>query len=252
MPRIAYVNGRYVAHREASVHIEDRGYQFADGVYEVVPVFNGRLVDEEPHLDRLDYSLRRTQDRPAMFARRSAIYLSRAAAAERSAARHPLYAGHPRCCAAGPQVPRRSEIGARGDHKELWRSCGADDRRGRPGHHHPRYPLGPLRYQVGVAAAQRAWQATGGGAGRLRSLDGGPRRQCHRRHVDQFLDCHGGQARDHPAAQRRDSCRHHPRFPVQAHRRGQLQTGGEAISLWPRRRPPPRLSSPAARRWCCR
>jgi D-alanine transaminase len=57
MPRQAYVNGRYVPHREASVHIEDRGYQFADGVYEVVPVFNGILVDEDLHLDRLDRSL---------------------------------------------------------------------------------------------------------------------------------------------------------------------------------------------------
>ena len=58
MPRFAYVNGRYVPHAEASVHIEDRGYQFADGVYEVVPVLNGRMIDEEPHLDRLDHSLR--------------------------------------------------------------------------------------------------------------------------------------------------------------------------------------------------
>jgi D-alanine transaminase len=57
MPRLAYVNGRYVPHGEAQVHIEDRGYQFADGVYEVVPVFAGRLIDEEPHLDRLGYSL---------------------------------------------------------------------------------------------------------------------------------------------------------------------------------------------------
>ncbi len=57
MPRQAYVNGRYVPHREAAVHIEDRGYQFADGVYEVVPVFNGILVDEDLHLDRLDRSL---------------------------------------------------------------------------------------------------------------------------------------------------------------------------------------------------
>jgi D-alanine transaminase len=57
MPRHAYVNGRYVPHGEAQVHIEDRGYQFADGVYEVVPVFAGRLIDEEPHLDRLAYSL---------------------------------------------------------------------------------------------------------------------------------------------------------------------------------------------------
>lgn len=57
MPRQAYVNGRYVPHQEAAVHIEDRGYQFADGVYEVVPVFNGILVDEDLHLDRLDRSL---------------------------------------------------------------------------------------------------------------------------------------------------------------------------------------------------
>jgi len=57
MPRQAYVNGRYLPHNDAAVHIEDRGYQFADGVYEVVPVYNGILVDEEPHLDRLERSL---------------------------------------------------------------------------------------------------------------------------------------------------------------------------------------------------
>jgi D-alanine transaminase len=57
MPRQAYVNGRYVSHGAAAVHIEDRGYQFADGVYEVVPVAHGRLVDEDPHLDRLERSL---------------------------------------------------------------------------------------------------------------------------------------------------------------------------------------------------
>ncbi len=58
MGRYAYVNGRYVDHREASVHIEDRGYQLADGVYEVVGVRDGRLIDEGPHLDRLDRSLK--------------------------------------------------------------------------------------------------------------------------------------------------------------------------------------------------
>lgn len=58
MARYAYVNGRYVPHGEAAVHIEDRGYQFADGVYEVVPVIHGKMIDEGPHLDRLDYSLR--------------------------------------------------------------------------------------------------------------------------------------------------------------------------------------------------
>ncbi len=57
MPRFAYVNGQYQPHQQAAVHIEDRGYQFADGVYEVVPVAQGRLVDEDLHLDRLERSL---------------------------------------------------------------------------------------------------------------------------------------------------------------------------------------------------
>ena len=57
MSRIAYVNGRYVPHAEASVHIEDRGYQFADGVYEVMEVRHGRLIDERPHMGRLKRSL---------------------------------------------------------------------------------------------------------------------------------------------------------------------------------------------------
>lgn len=58
MARYAYVNGRYVDHREAHVHIEDRGYQLSDGVYEVVGVRDGRLIDETPHIDRLDRSLK--------------------------------------------------------------------------------------------------------------------------------------------------------------------------------------------------
>lgn len=57
MPRIAYVNGRYVPHAEAAVHIEDRGLQFADGVYEVVAIVAGRLVDEDGHYARLGRSL---------------------------------------------------------------------------------------------------------------------------------------------------------------------------------------------------
>lgn len=57
MPRIAYVNGRYVAHADAAVHIDDRGYQFADGVYEVCEIARGYIVDMKRHLDRLDRSL---------------------------------------------------------------------------------------------------------------------------------------------------------------------------------------------------
>ena len=57
MSRIAYVNGRYLPMRDAMVHIEDRGYQFGDGVYEVCEVRGGRLIDERRHLARLKRSL---------------------------------------------------------------------------------------------------------------------------------------------------------------------------------------------------
>jgi D-alanine transaminase len=57
MSRIAYVNGRYVPHAQGKVAIEDRGFQFADGVYEVCEVQGGHLVDERRHMARLDRSL---------------------------------------------------------------------------------------------------------------------------------------------------------------------------------------------------
>ncbi len=57
MSRIAYVNGRYCPHASAGVSIEDRGYQFADSVYEVIEVHAGALIDEVAHLERLTRSL---------------------------------------------------------------------------------------------------------------------------------------------------------------------------------------------------
>lgn len=66
MSRVAYVNGQYVPFREATVHVEDRGYQFADGVYEVIAVVGSRLIDEAEHLDRLDRSLGELSIRPPM------------------------------------------------------------------------------------------------------------------------------------------------------------------------------------------
>lgn len=57
MTRFAYVNGRYEAHDTATVSIEDRGYQFADGVYEVVAIWKGSAVDLKPHMDRLERSM---------------------------------------------------------------------------------------------------------------------------------------------------------------------------------------------------
>ena len=57
MSRIAFVNGRYLPRSEATVHVEDRGYQFSDGVYEVCEVRDGRLIDERRHVERLQRSL---------------------------------------------------------------------------------------------------------------------------------------------------------------------------------------------------
>ena len=58
MNRISYVNGQYAPHNDAAIHIEDRGYQFADGIYEVVPVVDGRQIDSVGHMERLNRSLR--------------------------------------------------------------------------------------------------------------------------------------------------------------------------------------------------
>lgn len=66
MSRIAYVNGLYVPHRDAGIHVEDRGFQFADGVYEVCEVRGGKLIDARRHLDRLDRSLSELRIRPPM------------------------------------------------------------------------------------------------------------------------------------------------------------------------------------------
>ncbi len=57
MSRVAYVNGQYQPHGQATVHVEDRGFQFADGVYEVWSVFDGRLADFDGHMTRLHRSL---------------------------------------------------------------------------------------------------------------------------------------------------------------------------------------------------
>ena len=57
MSRIAYINGRYVPQSRAQVAVEDRGYLFADGVYDVIPVHGGRLAFADRYLDRLDRSL---------------------------------------------------------------------------------------------------------------------------------------------------------------------------------------------------
>jgi D-alanine transaminase len=66
MSRISYVNGRYLPHRDALVHVEDRGFQFADAVYEVFAIRRGGLIDEALHLARLARSLAELRMAPPM------------------------------------------------------------------------------------------------------------------------------------------------------------------------------------------
>lgn len=66
MSRVAYVNGQYHPHGQATIHVEDRGFQFADGVYEVWSVFEGRMADFDGHMTRLHRSLDELQIRGLM------------------------------------------------------------------------------------------------------------------------------------------------------------------------------------------
>jgi D-alanine transaminase len=75
MSRIAYVNGRYVPHGQAKVAVEDRGYQFADGVYEVCEVRGGRMIDETRHMTRLDRSLKELRIARPMSPRALAVVM---------------------------------------------------------------------------------------------------------------------------------------------------------------------------------
>lgn len=69
MPQIVYVNGQYVPRALASISIEDRGCQFSDGVYQVLTLFRGTLIDEEAHLETLDAYLK-SIDIPPPLSRR--------------------------------------------------------------------------------------------------------------------------------------------------------------------------------------
>ena len=61
MPKIAYLNSKYINFNKAKIHIEDRGLQFSDSVYEVVPFYNKKLIDFSFHAKRLKYSLKELQ-----------------------------------------------------------------------------------------------------------------------------------------------------------------------------------------------
>ena len=66
---LAYLNGQYIPRSSATISVEDRGFVFGDGVYEVWRVVNGRLFESERHLDRLAYGLRELRIQPPDVAR---------------------------------------------------------------------------------------------------------------------------------------------------------------------------------------
>ena len=57
MSRIVFVNGKFVKEQEAVISIFDRGFIFGDGIYEVVPVIHGKIIDRDYFLERLERSL---------------------------------------------------------------------------------------------------------------------------------------------------------------------------------------------------
>lgn len=83
MPTITYINGRYLHHAHATIPVEDRGFQFADGVYEVIAICRGRLVDAEPHHDRLERSLAALAITPPMSRRALAMIIGQVLARNR-------------------------------------------------------------------------------------------------------------------------------------------------------------------------
>jgi len=83
MSRIAYVNGRYLPFPDAKVHVEDRGYQFGDGIYEVCEVRGGRLIDERRHLERLKRSRNELRIRVSMSERALGVIIREVVARNR-------------------------------------------------------------------------------------------------------------------------------------------------------------------------
>ena len=107
MSRIAYVNGQYLPRNHAAVHIEDRGYQFSDGVYEVCEVRGGRLVDQRRHMERLVRSLGELRIKLPMPLSALNVVLHEDRCAQPDQGRHRLCPGDARRRAARPSVSRR-------------------------------------------------------------------------------------------------------------------------------------------------
>ena len=98
MSRIVYVNGEFLPEADAKISVFDRGFLFADGVYEVSSVLNGKLIDNEGHMIRLQRSMDELDMKaPATHAEIEAaqIELIKRNNVDGGAG---LFAGHPGCC----------------------------------------------------------------------------------------------------------------------------------------------------------
>ena len=162
MSRVAYVNGRFVPHGEAAVHIEDRGYQFADGVYEVWAVLGGALGDAAGHFERLERSLGELQHRRADEPR-GAEGGAEGDGAPQPGARGPgLPADHPRRRPARPRLPEPAVAAQRRRHRPRRRPRrrrGAGRAR-RGGDHRAGDPLGALRHQDRRRCCPTCWPSS--------------------------------------------------------------------------------------------
>ncbi len=212
MPRIAYVNGRYVAHADASVHIEDRGYQFADGVYEVCEVARGYIVDMKRHLDRLGRSLNELGIAWPMTRKSARNRLARGGRPKPRRQRTGLSPGdargrRPRLCVPGQDIRPALVVTAR----KVDPAIGA--KRAENGIKVITVPENRWdRVDIkSVGLLPNVLAQTAGQGGRR---SGGVVRRCRRqrqgRRVIERLDRHQGRFPGHAACRARHPARHHP------------------------------------------
>ena len=212
MSRIAYVNGRYLPMRDAKVHVEDRGYQFADGVYEVCEVRGGHLIDERRHIERLQRSLRRIAHPHADDAARARRRAARSGGAQSYRLRHRLSAdqprrGAPRSRFSSRAVPPSLVVTAR------VAESGAQ-RQPRPKRASPssacRTTAGAASISRPSACCRTCWRGRPRSS-RARATPGSSTRTApSRKRVRQRLHRHAGRQARHPAGRPRHPARHYP------------------------------------------
>ena len=201
MAQFIYVNGRYLAYADAGVHAEDRGFQFADAVYEVCEVRDGRLIDETRHMRRLERSLGELKIRqPMTFAawsrvlretirrnrvRDGLVYLqvSRGSGRPRDFLFPPADAPPTVVCLARPAARAKAETAAA---KGIAVKTMPDQR------------WGALRHQDDDAAAVGHGQGGGPRRGRQGGLAGRRQGLRHRGRLQQCLDRRSRRQPRHP------------------------------------------------------